>query len=55
MELNDESNRQAEGLQLRLEVFVNFSWMSINRLECVFKIATLSPAYSALVLETGPA
>ena len=39
MELNAESNSSVEGLQLRLEAFVNFSWTS------------LSPANSAPVSE----
>ena len=32
MELNAESNRSVEGVQLRLEVLVNFSWI-LNELD----------------------
>ena len=52
MELNAESNRLVEGLQLRLEVLGNFSW-TLNGLdwnECI-RMTSLSPAYSAPVSE----
>ena len=45
MELNAESNRSVEGLQLRLELFVNFSWF--------YKVVSSLNCLSTMVVKAG--